>query len=338
MFKEARLKLTGWYLLIIMTISLSFSAVIYVGANNELVRMDMVQKERQARIDNIKNYLLQNQLPVPPEIPGVESETLEQLRLRVITNLGIINLLILALSGVGGYFLAGQTLKPVSKMVKDQKDFIGNASHELRTPITSLKTEIEVALRDKKMTLAEAKKLLKSNLEDVNNMQRLSNYLLEFSRYDDPNKKPEIKKIELSSVVDSAIDNLVPVAAAKNIKIIKKLNKSHVKSEEGAVTRLSTIFIDNAIKYSKENSEVEVSVKGNGVLEVADHGMGISDTDLPHIFDRFYRADSSHCKNTIDGYGLGLSIAKSIADSTGAKIKVQSKLGKGSTFSVQFQT
>lgn len=337
MFKEARIKLTGWYLLIIMAISLSFSGAIYAGINSELVRIDNVQKERQARVDAMKNYLQQNSFPLPPDQPQKESETIELARVRIITALGFINLAILVLSGIGGYVLAGITLDPISKMVDEQKEFVSNASHELRTPLTSLKTQIEVALRDKKLTFKEAKDLLKSSLDDVNGMQKLSNYLLKLNKYD-INTKIEIKKLDLAQVVLNVIDNHVPHATNKGIKINEKIEQSFVRGNEESISELTAILIDNAIKYSGKSNKINVSVTKKGALIVKDFGVGISDEDLPHIFDRFYRADASRSKLKTEGYGLGLSIAKSIAGKIGAKIKVTSSLGKGSVFTVQFPT
>ena len=335
MFHEARLKLTGWYLLIIMAISLSFSVAIYAGVNNELVRIGNVQKARQARVDTISNFLTQNGLPIPPESQSPNEETVEAARLRIISALGLINLSILVISGLGGYFLAGLTLDPISEMVKEQKEFVSNASHELRTPLTSLKTEIEVALRDRTMNLTDVKKLLTSNLEDVNSMQRLSNYLLELNRYENSDLELEIKKINLAEVAGRVIGQIGPIARKKGIKITSKLKKTVVHGTEDSLTELSKILIENAVKYSGKNKSVEVKTKNGGILEVKDFGIGIPEADIPHIFDRFYRGESSRSKEKVDGYGLGLSIAKSIVDKLGGKIKVDSKLGQGTTFSVQ---
>lgn len=335
MFEKARIKLAGWYLLIIMAISLSFSVAIYVGVDRELVRIDDLQKARQERVDTISGFLIQNGLPIPPEVQTLDSETVEQARLRIISILGIINLSILVISGLGGYILAGLTLEPISKMVNDQKEFVGNASHELRTPLTSLKTEIEVALRDRKMGITEAKRLLKSNLEDVNHMQRLSNYLLELNKYENSDIKLETSRIDLSEAVIEAIEKVRPLAIGRRIKINTSLPKVEVMGNEAALTELATILIDNAVKYSGKSKRIVVRTKKTGVFEVEDFGVGIAETDLAHIFDRFYRIETSRSKEKVDGYGLGLSIAKSIADKMNGKIKVTSEVGKGSTFSVQ---
>ncbi|MGA3292229.1 MAG: ATP-binding protein [Candidatus Microgenomates bacterium] len=322
MFKEARIKLTAWYLAIIMAISLSFSVAIYVGVNGELTRVDNMQRSRQQRVDTIDSILISQGLPVPPENQPADSETVEQARMRIIWALGLINVSILVLSSLGGYFLAEQTLDPIKKMMDEQKEFVGNASHELRTPLTSLKTEIEVALRDRRLSILGAKSLLKSNLEDVDKMQKLSNYLLELNKFENGKGVLEMKEIDLREVVKKAVDGK---------KVAVNLHKSIVKGNEDSLIELTTILLENAFKYSPKKTVVEVRTKEGGMLEVEDHGMGIPAEDLPHIFDRFYRSDKSR---GTDGYGLGLSIAKSIVDAHGGKISVKSKIGKGTTFTV----
>jgi two-component system sensor histidine kinase CiaH len=335
MFEKARLKLTGWYLAIIVAISLSFSAAIYMGVNRELIRIDVMQRARQDRVDTISNFLKQNGLPIPPEIQSLDSETVEQARLRIISALGLINISILVISGLGGYFLAGLTLEPISEMVKRQKEFVSNASHELRTPLTSLKTEIEVALRDKNMNLKSIQNLLKSNLEDVNSMQKLSNYLLELNRYENSDMNFEKEKVELSDIVTGVIKKVKVLAGKKKIKINTGLVKTQVNGNADALSQLVTILLENAIKYSGKSKIVEVKTIKKGTLVVKDFGLGIAKEDLPHIFERFYRSEHSHSKENIDGYGLGLSIARSIVIKHGGKIKVESRLGKGTTFTVK---
>lgn len=323
MFKQARVKLTAWYLAIIMVISLSFSVVIYVGVNRELVRFENAQTVRQHWAEGLDATLRANGLPIPPDRPpAFDSETIEASRIRIISVLGLINLAILALAGGGGYFLAGLTLEPIKKNMDEQKEFVSNASHELRTPLTSLTSEIEVALRDKNLTNSNAKNLLRSNLDDVKKMSKLTNYLLEMNRFE--NKKGDIPmtKVDLKSIVETA---------TAKMGVNTNLKHSVVEGNEDALTELVTILVDNAIKYSPKGKKVEVRTRPGGILEVEDHGKGISAVDIPHIFERFYRSDKSH---GTDGYGLGLSIAKSIVDAHGGKISVVSRVGKGSKFTV----
>jgi signal transduction histidine kinase len=163
---------------------------------------------------------------------------------------------------------------------------------------------------------------LKSNLEDVNNMVSLSNYLLKLNKFQLENNKLDFKKVELSKVIKKVVGD-------KNINL--DLDKSIVKVNEDSISELISILIDNAVKYGS-NKEISVSLK-NKILKIKDNGIGISEADLPHIFDRFFRGDKARGH---DGYGLGLSIAKQIVDINGAKIKVESKLEKGTTFKVIF--
>ncbi len=317
-----------------MVISLSFSVVIYIGVNRELIRIENLETLRNQRntmlaplLQEIGEERIAQGLPPPPNLqPYEENWNVGAARLRIITVLGLINLAILALAGAGGYFLAGITLEPIKKNMDEQKEFVGNASHELRTPLTSLTAEIEVALRDKNMTVADAKNLLKSNLDDVKQMSKLSNYLLELNRFENRKGDIPMSKVDLKDVVEKA---------TAKMKVKANLRKSLVIGNEDSLIELVTILVDNAIKYSPKRSVPEVRTRAGGILEVEDHGIGILKTDIPHIFERFYRSDKSH---GTDGYGLGLSIAKSIVETHGGTIEVESKLGKGSTFRVTIRS
>jgi signal transduction histidine kinase len=209
-------------------------------------------------------------------------------------------------------------------MVEEQKEFVSNASHELRTPLTVLKTEIEVALRDKSITPKAAKELIKSNLEEVNKIQALSNYLLRLSRYESEGKI-SMAKVNLKRIALKAIGKM---------KVKADLKKSTVMGNEDALAELITIFLDNAARYNPKGTEIGVRVK-SGVIEVWDKGTGIAKEDLPHIFDRFFRGEASRSKAKADGYGLGLAIAKSIVELHKGKIGVESEVGKGTTFRVE---
>lgn len=259
---------------------------------------------------------------------SIDPEIISETKSRILSSLIIINTAILVVSGLSGYFLAGKTLNPIQKMVNEQKEFISNASHELRTPLSSLKSQIEVALRSKKLSIEESRQILQSNLEDVNNMTNLSNYLLKLNRQQ--NGKIEFKKVDLAEIVSETVGK-------KDIDL--SLVKTIVSGDRDSLKELVSILIDNAIKYGEGKQSLSLRNKGisiilkNKTLKVVDHGIGISQKDLPHIFNRFYRSDRARGK---DGYGLGLSIAKQIVDNHNARIKVESKLGIGTTFKVIF--
>ncbi len=161
MFHSARIKLTCWYLLIIVIVSLIFSLAIYRGLIFEIERGLRMQSRR-----NILRERIEKNLPPPSdlfeELKGEDKLLFEEAKQRVITDLFLVNLGIFIISGGLSYFLAGKTLKPIEDMVEDQKRFIADASHELRTPLTTMKTEIEVTLRDKLFDLQQAQKLAKT--------------------------------------------------------------------------------------------------------------------------------------------------------------------------------
>ena len=333
MFKKARLKLTAWYLLILMTISISFSVVIYQGATAEIQRALSFQR---FRIENPEQEFI---FPRPPRRIIIDPEVLEESKKRIIDRLILINAIILISSGTAGYFLAGRTLLPISEMVDEQNRFISDASHELRTPLTGLITATEVSLRDKKLTLIQSRKVLSENLEELNNLKKLSDNLLELAYFQKPNGKIPLENVNLFEVLSEAVKKVQPLAKQKEINLIAPQKSTIlIRASFDKLLRLAVILLDNAIKYSPDNSQVEITLKKqkqSAVLLVKDYGLGIDPKNLPHIFDRFYRVEQSRNKKT-DGYGLGLAIAKKIVESHNGNISVESGLNKGSTFTVQF--
>ena len=331
MFEKARFKLTAWYLVIIMGISILFSFVIYSGVNSEFMRFERMQKRIR---ENVYQEILPNRLPRQSLLdPMVVSEA----RMRVITTLAGINLGILMVAGMAGYFLAGRTLKPIKKMVDEQNRFITDASHELRTPLTSLRSEIEVELRNKNATLEQTRNLLKSNLEEVINLKSLSDGLLELAQNGHANTNLLAQDFSLAESILNAIKKIEGSAKAKKILIEKNIENITLQGIPDRLTQCFVILLDNAVKYSPQKSIISIIAKKERntiVISFTDQGMGIDKKDIPYIFDRFYRANKSRSKNKISGYGLGLSIAKKIIDSQKGMISVESEVEKGSTFKI----
>lgn len=333
MFHSTRLKLTAWYLLIIMFISFVFSVVIFVDVNRELSRFEHFQTTRQERL---KDMLGEPEVGMP-----ISSEVDEQLiyeaRSRLIASLVLLNICILAAAGGAGYFLAGRTLLPIHEALEDQARFIGDASHELKTPLTSLRSEIEVYLRSKTHTLVEADNIIKSNLEEVMRLQSLFNSLMELTSFGRINKRTQFTDLTLVPIIKNAIKNLQPIANAKKITIINKATNITFRGNEQSLTRLFTILLDNAIKYSNEKTKVKISssVRGGVVsIKITDEGIGIAQEEIAHIFSRFYRIDKSRSSFDVPGYGLGLSIAKEIVKLHKGAINVKSTK-RGSTFTIE---
>ena len=334
MFEKARLKLTAWYVGILMLVSILFSVAIYSGINAELQRIERMQLRFQEDLED--GFIPPPQVRIQRTLradPAIIKASL----IRLLTILGLINFIILGIGGGAGYFLAGRTLRPIKNMVEDQKRFITDSSHELRTPLTSLRTEIEVALRNKSLNIANAKKLLMSNLEEVLSLQLLSDNLLQLAHNGNPINRAQ-SNILLSEAISSSIKKVESLAAKKKITIINEVGNHTIKGIETRITECFVILLDNAIKYSPVDSEIKISSKKNKesvAVVIKDNGIGISKENLPKIFDRFFRADSSRSKD--EGYGLGLSIAKSILDAHNASITVESAPSKGTTFKLSFR-
>lgn len=326
MFQSARIRLTLWYLLIIAFISFSFSGIVYRDVIRELEN-GFTTAEYRVR-----------GLPIPLNRQAVRlllQDEFDHARHIVLVRLFVFNGLVLAVAGLGGYFLAGKTLEPIEDMVEEQKRFIADASHELRTPLTSIMTETEVTLRERKLNAKDLKNILSSNLEEIYKLKRFTDYLLSLSRYESKGIKTAFEKLDLKKVVEEAIHRNSGLMTEKNIKTIVKLDDAKVKGNINDLIELTSILINNAIKYSPKGSSIDIILENKNKLAtvlIKDKGVGINQSDLPHIFDRFYRADNSRSKLKADGFGLGLSIAKSIAKSHNTEIKVESKIGKGSIF------
>jgi signal transduction histidine kinase len=334
MFHSARIKLTAWYFLIIMLISLSFSVGIYRLTTTELDRIERMQNSRFQREERFLPPINGGGQRPPILDPELIIETKNRLKMILL----FINLVILGISTGGGWFLAGKTLRPIKEMMDEQSRFITDASHELRTPLTSLKTEIEVNMRDKKLTLEGAKKLLKSNLEEVNGLQSLSDGLIKLTQYQKGNNGLVFAEVSLSSISKEAIKKIKILAQNKKIQITDKISDFKIQGNKQTLVELLVILLDNAIKYSPSQTKVKLSAKKDDhhiSLFINDEGIGIDEKDLPHLFDRFYQANQSRTKLSASGYGLGLSIAKQIVDKHHGLIKVQSRLGKGTSFTVQ---
>lgn len=335
MFSSARIKLTFWYLLIITLIVTAFSVFIYQGITREINRVVRIQR---IRMENPEQFIPTPQLFYNSPIPAprrVDLAVISEAQERIKVILVLIDLGILTLSAFASYFLAGRTLKPIEEMVEDQKQFIADASHELRTPLTALKTEIEVGLRDKKLTMKQAKNLLESNLEEVDKMKTLSDYLLTLSRYQSDGGNLQRQDLLNQTVINEAVSRVKLLAKQKKIKVKSNVDKTSFLGNGKSLVELLVILLDNAIKFSPKGSSVTIRSKkiNNGLtFEVEDQGIGIPKEQQELIFNRFHQASKS---KSDEGFGLGLSIAKRIVELHNGTIWVKSEVKKGTTFSVR---
>lgn len=319
--RSAVLKLTLAYLGIILLITIGFSAFVYNLSSQELSR---------GLRRSVPTYFYQ------PNLNTLREQQISQSEAMLLSNLVLVNLAALVLGGGASYWLARRTLRPIQAAIEAQSRFTADASHELRTPLTAMQTEIEVALRNGRLTSAEARSLLESNLEEVAKLRDLSEGLLKLTRQE--GRELTLQPVEIMEVVRQASARYEKAAAAKHIELSLSGKPVTAKGDPTSLIELVCVLIDNGIKYSPVKSTLKLAVtqtKNQVLITVIDQGIGIKASDLPHIFDRFYRADTSRSKEQVEGYGLGLSLAQHIADSNNAVIEVSTLPGEGSTFTVK---
>ena len=329
MFKEARIKLTIWYVVITLMITGSMSLLIYRGTTQLLEhRFEAIGGRFRS---NIGAPALKQRLLSEAEELDVD---LKEIKRGLVSSLLVLNGSVLFLVAIGGYIFAGEVLDPIRKNHEKEKRFVADASHELRTPLTALITGVEVALRDKKISKSEVVKVLEENLEDLERLKGLSDRLLSLSRTEEG---IELKKswLEVGGSLDEAVKMMKIMAKEKGVEMeVVKTGKAKVKADKELLSELWTILLDNAVKYSRKKGRVVVKMapfKTGVRVEIEDEGKGVGKKDLPHVFERFYRADKARGK---DGFGLGLALAKQIVERHGGTISLESEGGKGTKVKV----
>jgi two-component system sensor histidine kinase CiaH len=245
------------------------------------------------------------------------------------------NIFVLIGAGFASYWLARRTLLPIEASNERQRRFVADASHELRTPLTALRTSTEVALLDQAAKSAELREALQGNLEDIDKLTSLLTSLMRLSQLDTSTAQMKFTALSAAQVVNEAIQQTTVRANARDIIIDNQAAGLPLFGDRESIVQLLVTLLDNAIKYSPNKSVVNVTASqddGQTTIIVADHGIGIDPNALRHVFDRFYRADKA--RSGSDGYGLGLSIAKQIADLHHGTITLTSRVGKGTAAKV----
>ncbi|MEI6690582.1 MAG: HAMP domain-containing sensor histidine kinase [bacterium] len=323
MFKKARIKLTGWYLLIFTIIVVIFSVAIYRLVDLEISRISQSQRVRIERW----RIMSPSRMDMPSIVLFDETE-IANLHQRLILMLIFVDMVIIVVAGGLGYILAGKTLFPIEDVVNKQEQFVADSSHELRTPLTALRTSLEVALRDKKMKENPVSEVLNENLKEVIRLQYLAENLLELVR---SGKSLTLSPVDLQTCLENVFQQISKLAKEKNIEILLPKNKLTVKASQLALERAFIIVIDNAIKYSDPMTKIHITTKivdKNVIIVITDQGKGIPPSQLGKVFERFYRGDSAR-SNVIPGYGLGLSIARELMASQGGNISIESNINAG---------
>ena len=329
-------RLTLSYLAVIMTLSLIFTGIIYLLSTASLNRPLLPSEEENSSVS--------------VEAPEFEEHSFENTfrkrlerrdnttRMTIIYSLVGFNLGIFVIGIFVSRSLAKLTLAPIERAMMKQTQFIFDASHELKTPLTAMLVRNEVALRKKSLPEEKAREVIEKNIEEILKMKELTASMLDVARENgEPEKSTEISVPEFLADLK---EKLAPVARGQGVKIETEMNLGknlRASATKNTLEQILTIFADNAMKYSGEKIiYLRAGRRGKNVaFSVKDNGAGVKKEDQKRIFERFYQVDAARTRTEDKtSHGLGLAIAKNLAERQGYKIVLRSSEGRGAEFEV----
>jgi two-component system sensor histidine kinase CiaH len=235
---------------------------------------------------------------------------------------------------LGGAAYASRALVPIRDSLRRQREFAADASHELRTPLTVVRSNMEYLERHPEARVGELGEVVTDVREEVDRMTRLVEDLLLLARTDSGAVEIEPAQMDLARAADEAVTSLAPIAASRGVSLAPDLVSAPMVGDVGRLRQLVRILVDNAIKHSPPGGLVRLAVRprpGGALLVVEDDGPGIASDDLPHVFERFWRAPTAPSGGT----GLGLAIAEWIVNRHRGTISPSNRQPHGARFEVQ---
>jgi heavy metal sensor kinase len=233
-----------------------------------------------------------------------------------------------------------QMLARLEGSFEQQRQFLGNAAHELKTPVAVLKSTLQ-SLMQRSRSSEEYRAGLQAALQDMDRLEQLLQWMLRLARAEQWANNPErraLEVIDINATCEEAVERIRSLAQSRNTTIhLATDGPVPVRADAEDLQLVWTNLLENAVRYSPEGATVEVAVNHDSKktqIVFQDHGVGISSADLPRIFDRFYRGDPSRTRAT-GGFGLGLAIAKALVEAYGGTISAESAPGKGTRMTVE---
>lgn len=237
---------------------------------------------------------------------------------------------------VASYFLARRAMIPIQAAWEKQQQFVADASHELRSPITGIYSNAELMLRHPQLTIQEQSHRINTIMKESSRMTKLIASLLTLARSDADKAELQLAPVDFSEMVEMVAEHFKPLEELNKVSLTVQIKPAiELMADRERLHQLVVILLDNAFKYTSEGGKILLSCDKDdksAILVVQDTGYGIAAEHLPHIFDRFFRGDKARSRDK-GGTGLGLAIAKWIVEKHGGKIAVESS-GKGTTFQV----
>lgn len=329
-------RLTLSYLAVIMTLSLIFTGIIYLLSTASLNRPLLPSEEENSSVSveapEFGEHSFENTFR--KRLERRDNTT----RMTIIYSLLGFNLGIFVIGIFVSRSLAKLTLAPIERAMMKQTQFIFDASHELKTPLTAMLVRNEVALRKKSLPEEKAREVIEKNIEEILKMKELTASMLDVAR---ENGEPEkLTEISVPEFLADLKEKLAPVARGQGVKIETEMNLGknlRASAAKNTLEQILTIFADNAMKYSGEKIiYLRAGRRGKNVaFSVKDNGAGVKKEDQKRIFERFYQVDAARTRTEDKtSHGLGLAIARNLAERQGYKIVLRSSEGRGAEFEV----
>lgn len=267
----------------------------------------------------------------------VDRDPIDDRYAQLMALVGGVGALGLALVATGGWMLARKSVEPVERSMEHMRRFMADAAHELRTPVSVIRSRVDVALEQPR-ELEGYERTLHELRGEIERLASLVNDLFTLARADADERTFSPVRVQLDEIVLEAVTTAGWLAARRGITLhVEDADEVVIDGDPAQLRQLAMILLDNAIKFSDGGRAVKISVRGRpegAMLLVEDRGVGIAKAELERVFDRFYRAESVRGSTT--GAGLGLAIARWIADAHGARIALESASDGGTRVTVVF--
>jgi signal transduction histidine kinase len=245
---------------------------------------------------------------------------------------------------VGGYLLSGRALRPIKSAMDGQRAFIADASHELRTPVAVVHTNAEILdrhIETGRLGQAESDtEAVRDILSETDRLGKMVGQMLTLAQADAGQTILTESDFSLGNLVEDVGRSMGALARAKGVALeVRAAPNTWVHGDRDRLREVVVTLVDNALKYTESGGRINLSVaQGHrkAILTVSDTGAGIPSESLPHLFERFYRVDSARSRDD-GGAGLGLAIARHIVEAHGGSIRAESKVGEGTTMTVELR-